>query len=510
MLSWKNLLAIAVICGGLVCDCAHLRAEDKPAVAPAPAPVTTPVPTPAPPEPLKLTIPKDVSPIPALPTIKMPEIEFPTDFPKFDMPLTLPSGHPDITPGGILSPPRGLGGMLFGRPASPIELELTYFKVWMELASTYHDPQKLKDAKIADQLKATRGTLKTRDDLNAAIHKLVDSIGDRYTTYTSMEELGQQLLDDSGSLGFSVKADGDDYRLDFIDQGSKVYGTKLLRRGDVIRSIGGQALKGKTLAEVKKLLVGKLGEQAEIVYAHDGKEEKLSLTFADAEEVKSECKMLKGKIAYLRLADFEDSHVMGLSMDWLALHEKAQGDVRGIILDLRGNPGGNVKTAYSTASNFIEKGPVVTLWTREGAAVRESRISIEPAIELFLSGTEDDLGAVIAMQRLPMVVLTDSFTASAAEILCGALKDNDRATVVGETTFGKGVGYNETPFASGVLQVTSMKIATASGFKYHGKGIGPNQEVVPSRGAKTDEVMDAGVKVLKGKIAKDKKAAAKP
>jgi carboxyl-terminal processing protease len=161
---------------------------------------------------------------------------------------------------------------------------------------------------------------------------------------------------------------------------------------------------------------------------------------------------------------------------------------KALVFDLRGNPGGLVREAQLVASGFIPEGTVVS--TR-GRAVSPQT----------LKATGDPVAG-----RLPMVVLVDRGTASSAEIVTGALKDTDRAEVVGTRTFGKGVFQEVVPLENGgALDITVGQYFTPNGTNL-GKGLKPGQGVRPEVEAEDDpktapdEAIDAGLKALAPKL----------
>lgn len=152
---------------------------------------------------------------------------------------------------------------------------------------------------------------------------------------------------------------------------------------------------------------------------------------------------------------------------------------RGIVLDLRGNGGGLVKEAQRVASEFLERGEIVT--TR-GRAVADRTLS---AIGEAAAGD------------LPVVVLVDGDTASAAEIVAGALQDHERARVAGTTTFGKGVFQTVLPLANGgALNLTVGRYFTPAGRNLAGDGIVPDVRAVDDRGTQRDEALGVALDVL--------------
>jgi len=184
------------------------------------------------------------------------------------------------------------------------------------------------------------------------------------------------------------------------------------------------------------------------------------------------------------------------------LDTQASGKLEGIVFDLRGNPGGQFQLAIFVSSLFLEKGTIVTGTTRNGRLVTHTTYDVIPVLAHTVKNPPSDLDKVVKiLQTKPLSVLTDGSTASAAEIVTGALKDNGRAVIIGGTTYGKGVGYNRFNLPTGgVLLITSLDYLTPSGFNLSNKGIQPGIVVDQPRGSQVDEQLNAGVKSVKDQV----------
>src|SRR5262249_29092494 len=147
--------------------------------------------------------------------------------------------------------------------------------------------------------------------------------------------------------------------------------------------------------------------------------------------------------------------------------------VKGIALDLRGNPGGLQTMALEVASMFLESGKIMTYEQRNGRNVSTVTEKVIPFQDFMLAGADDDdLAKLHVMHKAPMVVLTNGSSASAAEIVTAALKDNHRATIIGTHTWGKAVAYTDSRLPNGgALRLTVSHIESPNGFNWHGKGI---------------------------------------
>jgi carboxyl-terminal processing protease len=385
-----------------------------------------------------------------------------------------------------------------------VALEMAYRQAWIELGTYYYDAGKLSEwGKLRDKY---HNKLTTPDELYAANKELAAALGDKFTRYYSPKDLAKQKDRDDKELYFLglflEKGQDGLYRVDDIKYGTKAYSSDL-RRGDVVVSIGKTKLKGLSEEEVDDLLYGKEDTEAKVTFGHDGKEETLDLTFAQPENRTVEGGLMDGKIFYLRLPDYQDMSVlMGAGNAFQAVLQLSGGELNGIVIDLRGNPGGDFKIARAVTSLFLEKGIICTKHSREGLEESEEQFRVVSPLD-YMAPTVREKAAVkqlALLRKLPMVVLVNSFTASGAEVMAGALKDNDRATLVGETTWGKGTGYAYHPLYSGTLQITQMEYSTPSGFKPAGKGIAPHKVVAQPRGSEKDVQMEAALSVLADKI----------
>lgn len=381
------------------------------------------------------------------------------------------------------------------------QLEQLYHAVWERVGATYHDHEALKD--WAQWENKYAGKLTTIEECEAAIKEMVSSLNDRWTKYTTSAEIAASRTQHQAGmehLGMALARQPDgSYKLDFLMYGSPAQRSDL-RKGDTVKSIGGKDLAGLDQKDADALLLQKAGTKVEIVYAHDGVEEKLTLTSAATPDPTVEARLLPGKIAYIRLPSFEDEAVVGEFANQLAaLHKQAGGKFEGLVLDLRGNPGGQFQLAIMVSSLFVEKGTVVSSTTRNGRLVTHTRFeTVKPFAQDF-SGAEPALIALMKdLYTVPMSVITDGSTASAAEIVTGALKDNDRARIVGQTTYGKGVGYQTGRLPTGgVLSITSLDYLTPSGYNLANKGIVPHTVVVQLRGSLIDTQLSVALDEIK-------------
>jgi carboxyl-terminal processing protease len=161
---------------------------------------------------------------------------------------------------------------------------------------------------------------------------------------------------------------------------------------------------------------------------------------------------------YIRLMSFSDSTAADLDAAASALRNDAQADLRGLVLDLRNNPGGVLDAAVEVADLFLEDGLIV----RGTGRIRQARF-------------EQYAHAGGQLERVPLTVLVNNGSASASEIVAGAIKDHDRARLVGERTYGKGSVQTVVPLTEGsAIKLTTSRYLTPSGRSINGTGIEPD------------------------------------
>jgi len=236
-----------------------------------------------------------------------------------------------------------------------------------------------------------------------------------------------------------------------------------LRVGDIILEVDGKSLDGLGLYEAIALIRGPRDSVVRLLVKREGRDEPfiVPVTRMRLELPVVEARMLAGNIAYLRLTEFN-----AVAGDRLhkALSDLLAKEPRGLILDLRGNPGGFFKEALDIADEFLQEGQVIV-----------SEEERDQPIEVFEA---DETGMAA---DIPLVVLIDGGSASAAEIVAGALRANDRAVLIGEESYGKGSVQNVHTLADGSsLRVTIAKYYLPGGQYLDGHGLIPDIKVSAS------------------------------
>lgn len=322
--------------------------------------------------------------------------------------------------------------------------------------------------------------LKVRTLADSAAKAMVESIHDPYShIFTSaeiekmMKMLSGQERDDN--LGLSVAPKGGRFEVGYVMYGTPAYWAGL-QMGDQVLSINDTAIEQLTLPQIAESVKVKPGASMTITLRREGWVKPYTFTLVQDGSKAGDVlfKVLPGDIGYLRLTIFDmtlDSSVRQ------AMDQMVAKGIRSLILDLRQNPGGALNAAVAVADQFIPGKALITK--------TESNYKVE--LPFNIPGLVPDLAAEFharkksPFEKLPMVVLIDHSSASASELLSGALQDTKRATLIGETSYGKGVGQTVIPLwktgfpaAQRYLYLTVMRYTLPTGRSIHGIGVEPN------------------------------------
>jgi carboxyl-terminal processing protease len=362
------------------------------------------------------------------------------------------------------------GLSLFQRPAvkldrqGPVdkqELKFDLFwQVWDELEASFFDKEKL------DPVRMVYG----------AIAGLVSSLGDPYTVFLTPEQNQRALEDLAGAF------DGIGIQLGFIDHHLAVIAPLSgspaqragIRAGDLILKIDDQETSEITLPQAVDLIRGEKGTVVSLTLFRQGEEESFEIRITrdiivvksvEVEFLDDWCSGASGcsRVAYLKLMRFGDR----TNQEW----DQAVGQIKsrcgdgdqeclGVVLDVRNNPGGYLSGSVFIVSEFLSSGVVVQQEMGDGS---KETFSVNRRGELL---------------EIPLVVLVNKGSASASEIVAGALKEGQRAKIVGEITFGKGTIQESQDLEGGAgLHITAAQWLLASGLSIEGEGLAPDFEV---------------------------------
>ena len=294
-----------------------------------------------------------------------------------------------------------------------------------------------------------------------AIRGMLASLDDPYTRFLDPREFKEMQIDTSGELsgvGIQLSLDKDTKELVVV---SPIEGSPASRAGvqpkDVIVSIDGKTTKGMSTEDAVKLIRGQAGTSVKLQLRRSGKVVESALVRERIELHAVDSRVNAGpngtRIGYIRLKQFNANAAKDMAA---ALKDLESKDVQGYVLDLRSNPGGLLMASIAIARQWLDEGVIVSTKTRDG-----------------IQDIKRATGR--ALTQRPLVVLVNEGSASASEILSGALQDNHRAVVVGEKTFGKGLVQSVRSLSDGSgMTVTIAKYLTPNGRDIHKHGIDPD------------------------------------
>ena len=372
-----------------------------------------------------------------------------------------------------------LSGFSLGRqtattPGTPVSEEQAFVPFW--------------DAYRAVTEHYAGGEVDRKTIIEGAIRGMIEALGDPYSSYLSSEEYRRSLQGISGQFeGVGAEMStrqvdtgagdcaplGETCQLVIVKpiEDSPAQRAGLLA-GDIVTAIDGRPVDGMTVEEAVAKVRGPKGTTVVLTVVRDGAAPiEISITRDVILEKEVVTRTLAdGTVAYVRLTGFSEN---GASEVRKALEADIAAGRRKVILDLRGNPGGFVTAARTVASQFIAEGPI--FW-QEDARGTQIPTNAEP-------------GGVAVDAAIKVVVLIDRGSASAAEIVAGALQDTGRATLVGDNSFGKGTvqEWQPLPDDTGGFRLTVAKWLTPNRRWIHETGLTPDVPVDPSAPATADE-----------------------
>ena len=305
-----------------------------------------------------------------------------------------------------------------------------------------------------------RDRIDTDNLSRAAIEGMVESLDDPYASYLEMEhyELGLSSLEgEFNGIGAYVTIEGQQLMIiaPIADSPADKAGIKA---GDTILEINGEPVVDMSLAEAIIKIRGPKGTAVRLLILHEDETEPEEIEIIRARvELPSVRFEMKGDIAHINVTQFSERTKEEL---FQALQSLAEKKARGIILDLRHNPGGLLESVVDVASYFLHDGTVVDIIDNQGNMT---------TLQVKTSALTTDL---------PMVVLVDKASASGSEVLAGALQDHGRATIAGTKTYGKGsVNVLHRLDDGSGLYITTARWLTPHGYLIEGEGIAPDHEL---------------------------------
>lgn len=317
----------------------------------------------------------------------------------------------------------------------------TFLHVYDLLKSEYVD-------KSIDDTKLVQG----------AIRGMLDSLGDPYTRYMDPQAFRGMQEERAGSFsGIGIQLGMRDNHLTVIAPLEDTPAAKAgLVAGDMILEIDQKSTKGMAIEEAVNRIRGKNGSTVTLKMQRGERIWDQPITRGQIETKTVRSRMIDGSVGYVRLATFMSNEAPHEMRN--AIQDLQKKGMKALVLDLRLNPGGLLPNAVEIGSMFIPKGPVVQIVDRNGK-----------------SQVQEVNGRPLVDAKVPVVVLIDGGSASASEILAGALKDSKRATLVGTRSFGKGLVQTVHPLQDGSgVAITTNKYLTPNGTDINHKGIEPD------------------------------------
>lgn len=343
-----------------------------------------------------------------------------------------------------------------------------FWEAWDLLHQEYVDKNKLDDTAL----------------MRGAIRGMYEAVGDKHTSYMDPQEYKDATESLSGEyegIGAWVDTGGEYLTIISPIPGSPAEKAGL-RNGDQIIAIDGEDMTGISPEVARRKVLGPAGTTVELTIRRPGVEEPFTVKITRARiTIQSvEGKMLDNGLAYVQLLTFGDKTTTELRNTLKTLLAQ---NPKGLILDLRNNGGGYLQTAVEVASEFIPDG--VVLYEEYGDGTRN---------------TYTVSGKGLATQ-IPLVVLVNEGTASASEIVAGAIRDHGRGKLVGVTTYGKGSVQNWIPLSGdqGAVRITIARWLTPNGYSIHEKGLEPDIVVEMTEedySNKRDPQLDRAIELL--------------
>lgn len=324
-----------------------------------------------------------------------------------------------------------------------------------------------------------------KDELTDMLFRgYVAGLGDPYSAYYTAEEYAETMEAASGEyygIGILVSQDTHSYEISVVNVFKNSPAMEAgLQVGDILVAVGGEDITAMELDAVVPLIKGEEGSFVSITVYRPGSRQELTLS-VERRRVEVEtvsCRMLDETTGYLELIEFDSVSPNQMRS---AIETMTADGMERLIIDLRDNPGGLLDSVLAIADFFLEKDALI--FYMEDKQGREYRFNAKE--DALFSGE--------------LVVLINGNSASAAEVLSGALKDHDRATLMGETSFGKGIVQSYLELSDGsAIKLTTEHYCTPNGSDIHGKGIEPHIELSDDPATQEiDELIEAALALWK-------------
>lgn len=317
--------------------------------------------------------------------------------------------------------------------------------------------------------------------MTGAIKGMVASLGDPHSVYMDAKMFKEFMIETEGSFGgVGIVVGVKDKALTVVSPIEGTPGDKAgIKSGDRILKIDGQDTKDMALDEAVNKIRGPEGSQVTLNISRANEAPKdYTMTRSNIQIKTVSGKMMPGDIGYIRISMFNEN----TSNDFIRKYQEFEkSGMKGLILDLRDNPGGLLDESVKVADKLVPKGPIVSVVTRDGR--RETHSSTLEAV------------------KYPLVVLVNGGSASASEIVSGAVQDTNAGTLVGTKTYGKGSVQTLMRLGNDAVKLTIAKYLTPADRSINGVGIEPDVKVeVTDRESGKDVQLDKAIEIIKSKI----------
>ena len=357
-------------------------------------------------------------------------------------------------------------------------------KTWRVVYKDYYD-QTLNHQDWYRWRTRYQGKLKTEDDVKVAIDTMIASLNDPYTRYMPKKEFDDLTTSITSKIyGIGVNIYSNAGKIEIFNViPSTPADLAQLKQGDIIAAVDGKETAGMNVSEVAALVRGPENSVVELTILRDGKKLNKIIKRKEIKIKNVKSSVLDNHIGYIQIISFMGGTTPNEFLE--ALENTKNTD--SIIIDLRGNTGGLLDNAVFIANSFINEGKIVEIIYRNG----------------FKKSIKADNNQ-ISIDK-PVVILVNGASASASEILSGALKDSKRAKLVGKKTFGKGLVQKVVPMPNkSGLNVTIAKYLTPNGTDINKLGIKPDIEVGNDFdfyiNGKNDTQLDTAKKILEKEL----------